>query len=882
MAMGRYSEFVLAVAVVASIAAGYYATGHLRISTDTAEMISPKLPYRRVYKEYREAFPGSGGGVIVVIDGPSPDAASSAAVRLLESLRSDSLVESVERPDRDPFFVRNAFLYKDTEELRALADDLITREPFLRKLIVDPDIPSFFSLLTDAVKSRSGEESYTITEDLEIGGMTSIFEELSRSFESARNGKPYRFSWTNLMDDTRADTESRRALLRIHPVDLGDDFLTAKTILRRIHLAAKKEKLPEEYGVRIRLTGSIPLSYEELKSAAESARNAGILSLLFVTAILFWALRSWKLVAASFLALVAGLLWTTAFAAFAIGSLNLISVAFAVLYIGLGIDYAIHFCLHYRDRRDRGTPHSEALRRTAEEIGTSLLLCALTTSLGFYSFLPTSYRGVSELGLIGGTGMFISFFATLTILPAFLEKFRYVSRRSEGTFPAHLDIARKFPRRRAVIAGAFFLALLSALALPRSSFDYNPMNLRDPASESVSAYRDLSRRSAPANALNLLVPNLETARKKTALFEKRPAVHDVVHLGKLIPKNQEEKISTITDLALLLQPEFWETPLPRPRTTKEEFAAVDDFSKALARYLEETERTADREAARRCLRSARLFLSQLSARSEAERREVLDRLREILLGTFPRRIHELRMALSPSEEVTIENVPDRIRKEWISVDGRYRLRIVPEKDITKNENLLEFVREVQEVAPKATGSPVIFVEASRAVIRAFQQAFGMALFGMAFLLFFLMDSPRDVGLVLLPLGLAGLYLAGASVLLGIRFNFANVIVLPLLLGIGVDNGIHIVRRFHARKRGGVEDITSPTGRAIFFSMLTTVGSLGNFIFSPHRGMASMGGMLSLGLIFIVLAALLVLPVILEETGAAPKVGVAKKGAGKRI
>jgi uncharacterized protein len=576
-------------------------------------------------------------------------------------------------------------------------------------------------------------------------------------------------------------------------------------------------------------------------------------------------LRSLALVVATLLTLVTGLILTAGFAAAAIGHLNLISTAFAVLYIGLGVDYALHFCLRYQRLIHIEGNKLNALRMAASEVGTSLVLCTLTTAIGFYAFIPTAFLGVSELGLIAGTGMFINLGITLTLLPALLRLLpiplagppRSSGRVAEFLF--NLPIRYK----RAIVWGSVALGIGGSVLLPQVRFDYNPLNLRDPRSESVSTLLELiEAETAPYWSAVVLAPTASKAQQLAAQLQQLDTVGTAVTVQDFIPRQQEEKLALIDELALflgpLLEPPEQRAP-PRERVTFHQFLAT------LEAYL--TDPTAHPSpAAYQLAENFQRLVDRLRQSSLPEQQQLLLNLQQSLLATLPDNLVRLQRSLQ-AEEVTLDDLPPELQHRWIAPNGVQRIEVFPWEgfDINDTSTLRRFVNDVHSIAPGATDSLVLSLKSGEAVVAAFQQAFTYALIAITLILIILLRSLRDTLLVMLPLLLSGILLGAAMVILHTPFNFANVIALPLLLGIGADNGIHMVRRIrHAPPRTG-NPLRTSTARAVVFSALITACSFGNLLFTPHPGMVSMGLLLTVGVGLTLLCTLLLLPALLITT-----------------
>ena len=606
----------------------------------------------------------------------------------------------------------------------------------------------------------------------------------------------------------------------------------------------------------MRVTGGTALAHEELESVTRGATLAAVLSLFMVTVILLVGLRSLWFKVATLITLALGLCWTAAFATLAIGHLNLISVAFAVLYIGLGVSYAIHYCLRCQEVARSGASWPEALDGSARDVGAALTICALTTGIGFFAFVPTDFTGVSELGIISGTGMFISLVASLTVLPALLSIFPAPKKSGRATrlhdIPA---AATSWPQRhrRVILTTSVVLALASLAAVPHVRFDDNPLNLRDPESESVSTYRELiSDGTTSPWSLSVMAGNLVEARQLAARLESLPEVGDVTFIDSLVPGRQADKLAVIDDLALLLSLDATAVETNVVSSGEARAAATQMLLQTLEDYISSAPGAAAKASAQR-LESA---LAVIASSPDAPRR--LAELEKSLMEYLPSELMALKTALEAGP-VTAEALPPRIRQDWVTEEGRVRIKVAPSKDFANAASVDRFLDAVRSVAPDATGSPVVNIESGRAIVRAFIQALISALVLITLLLFLLLRRISDVTLVLAPLLFATLLTVACMVLLGVPFNFANVIALPLLLGIGVDNGIHMVHRWRSAPPASGDLLRTSTARAVVISALTTICSFGNLAYSPHRGTASMGLLLTLGLGLVLVCTLLLIP-----------------------
>jgi len=415
----------------------------------------------------------------------------------------------------------------------------------------------------------------------------------------------------------------------------------------------------------------------------------------------------------------------------------------------------------------------------------------------------------------------------------------------------------------AIRTGTFIVGVGALLLLPQVKFDRNTLNLRDPESESVATFRELlAQGKASPWSLKVLAPNAGSARKYTDRLGLLDTVDKSVMLDDFVPDEQDEKLAIIEDIALIMGPNQLETGKEEPPTTSEQTGELGNFVATLEGFLEEENNSPLTGEARSLLDILRIFKARIGKKGESLKITMLKRLERSLFASLPERLQDLQTSLSV-DRITKENLPEDLVKRWVSDKGYYRVEVFPSEDLNDDEKMSRFVAEVQKVAPDAIGYPVIILEAGNAVAMAFKQAFLLSLVAITVLLIILIKRKTDAILVIILLLLAGALTGAVSVLFDIPFNFANVIALPLILGIGVDSGIHMVRRMRTAPPANGYLLKTSTSKAVLFSGLTTISGFGNLALSPHPGMASMGQLLSIGIGFTLLCTLIVLPTLLK-------------------
>ncbi len=548
---------------------------------------------------------------------------------------------------------------------------------------------------------------------------------------------------------------------------------------------------------------------------------------------------------------VVGLCLTAAVGLMMVHALNLISVAFAVLFVGIGVDFGIQFSVRYRAERHEEPDFFKAIDLAAAKAGRPLALAAAATTAGFYSFLPTDYRGVSELGLIAGTGMIIAFLTAITVLPALLSLLRPPAEQEPVgyKFLAPVD-AFLSNHRYSIVIGTLAVALAGTPLLRNLHFDFNPLNLRSAKVESVATLLDLERDpSTNTNTIDILAPSFEAAKPIIAKLETLPEVARVTTLLDLIPPDQDQKLPIIEHAAAVLLPLFDPQRRLDSPTDADDLAAMNKAADAFTNTAANaTGKGAD--DARHLADLIRQLAAAPPATRAAGRADLLPSLNVTL---------DLMADSLQAKKTTVESIPPGLKADWVAADGRVRIETVPKGDPNDNEVLTQFTKAVQSVDPYATGEPVAIQESGATIVKAFVEAGLWALLSISVLLLIVLRRITDVLLTLVPLLLAGLVTLEITVLIGLPLNFANIIALPLLLGLGVAFKIYFVMAW----RGGTTNLLqSSLTRAVFFSALTTATAFGSLWLSNHPGTSSMGKLLALSLCCTLAAAVLFQPALM--------------------
>ncbi len=858
----RHFVLTLGLGLLLTVASLYAAATALEIDTDSDRLLASHLPVRRTNLALAEAFPALQNNLVVMIEADDPPDAREAALELRARLAAEpERYPEVFLPGYGAYYDDFGLYHLERAELDELAARIEQAGPLLATLADRPDLPILLGALSHIIGSADGIDS------LGDDGLR-ILEHLTRAVRRFDAGERAPIDWEDLLFEDVSAEHTNPQLLFAKPV--GDLTRMEPVLAALHHIRGIASELAPRPGLRVRVTGDRAAHTEEMSLIRHQVILAGVSSLLLVFGLLLYCLRSLRMLLATLLTLLVGLAWTAGLAAVAVGELNALTSAFAVLYIGLGVDYGIHFGLGYLDQREGGGAAGDALRATGSDVGSSLVLCALTTAIGFYAFVPTDYSAVAEMGIISGTGIFLGLLATLSVYPALLALGIDGSRRRRGPARRRLEIRLPgFPLRhpRAVCAAAALLAVACGSAALRVRFDFSTLRVRDPRVESVQALADLLEDSELSVwTIDVIARDLEEAAALASQLEQLEGVEQVRTASGFLPDDQAARLAIFQEMRADLT-----TPVA---LTEDERGEGLDRMQALEYTIEGYGVALDIDAE---LRGAAEGESALLAAAEGLRQALgfllarlrdarltaaeLDALEADVFGDLDGVLRDVVDAL-PTRSVGLGDLPRDLLARYLAADGRARVEVFSEANLNDRGELERFSDLVHSLRPDAGGPAAGTVALGRAMISSFRQALVTAFALIAFVLALLWRSVKYTLITLAPLALGSAATAAASVLADIPFNFANVIVLPLILGIGVDSGIHLVHRHRAGLRGARDLLATTTARAVLFSALTTVLSFATLAFASHLGIASLAQMLCVGVLLMLASNAIVLPAIL--------------------
>ncbi|RPI83711.1 MAG: hypothetical protein EHM42_08165, partial [Planctomycetaceae bacterium] len=580
-----------------------------------------------------------------------------------------------------------------------------------------------------------------------------------------------------------------------------------------------------------------------------------ILSFVGVTLLLIWGLRGIRYPLLSTITMAIGMAWSFGFTALTIGHLNILSVSFAAMLIGIGVDFSIVILERYIELRHEGYNLLDALGESAVSVGPGTITAAVTTAAGFFTAVLTDFTGVAELGIIAGGGILLFVVAAFVVQPALIAIADRRMRPSLIPNPLEANGYRRLLARHPVLIGMATTAAIAFFAVraPDVKYDYNLLNLQAQGLDAVEVQHRIFQQSDSSLLFAVsLADSAEQARELKKKFLALPTVHHVEEIASVLPAHAQEETQLYVQAVHSLLERLPEASAASKGVDPSQIGA--ELEK-----LESLLERADGSLAESALTEIGRFLDRLDGLDDATQVKLLRDYQSRLTGELLQRFQGL-AAVSHPEPVCIEDLEAPLVRRFLSARGKWLLQVYPKKQIWDLEPLEAFITEIRSIDPEATGTPLQTYEASRSIKRSYERAGVYALFAAFGILMLDFRSVRLALLALLPPVVGTALLFGVMGFFHIQLNPANMIVLPLIMGIGVDGGVHVVHdSLHQRGR---YQIGSTAFSAILVNTLTTMVGFGSMMIANHRGLYSLGLVLTLGVGACLLVSLILLPAVL--------------------
>ncbi len=877
--VARRPRLILGVALLISVISVIFTKQNMEFLTGRDDLMPKNAPFQVDYRAYRQEF-GDQEEVVIVVESDDAERSTRCADAIYQRLsREKGVYRELFYPGGLPYFRKNGLLFMPLEEIRNLRSTLTMATPVLKDLAISPSVQTLFTSLTSQI------DGYLATNAPEsLKSLTFMLTTLDKGFK-AFDGKSSGLSMDSFLKGSGngkaslLESAGKQQVITILPVKEQGSFVPAERAITTTR-AILREVLaqPEFKGVSAGLTGVPVLEYEEMATSQRDIAIATVLSLSLTVILLLFAFRGLLNVIAAMVSLVVGICLSFGFATAVIGHLNILSMVFAIMLIGLGIEYGIQVVLRYQEELRNGSDGMQAIETGLSANLRSIVMAAATVALAFATFAFTDFKGIAELGIIAAGGVVICVLSTFTVLPAMLillERFRKpgtpylrvpdsereVQVTGRPLFRALLE------RPRLVVGVTLLLSLICIYPAVMTRFDYNLMNLQAKGLQSVEyAYKLMRSKENSGYFAVVMARDRKEAAELTQRLERLPSVDHVVSLASLVPDRQSEKLAELAELKKVMD-QVKPQPYEENLRLMELPTVFESFRDRVAKLQQALEVAKAPEA-----KPVGAFLTTLdgffSSLEKEKDRNAVAMLREFQGGMFeqlPDKLIMMKQSLDASP-VTEADVPEQLRQRFAGITGRLLLQVAPKKEIFQHEPLAEFVGEVKGVVPNATGEPVMVFESLSVLRDSYLRAFGYAFIGIAIILLINFKSVRFALLGILPLVSGLLLMVGGMWLGGVSFNSANIIVLPLILGVGIDSAIYIINRYRQGNESPAQVAVSSAGVGVFLNALTILFSFGALMVAHHQGVFSIGAVMSLGMVASVAVFLAFLPALLSLWG----------------
>ncbi|MDW8380704.1 MAG: MMPL family transporter [Verrucomicrobiota bacterium] len=871
-AVARYPAWFLAAHLVVAVVSLLYTLRHLEFDTRRGNLVGDKLRYHRNFLQFRAEFPKP-DDLVVVIESEDPEANRQFAERLAARLEAEpAFFQRVFYKGDLKLLGSKALHFLSEDQLQQLHAQLERYRPFLETVCRTTNLLSLF----DQVNTwfRTARDAPQERREALAGAVPALERILAQAADCLhRRGLPPSPGVTALFNGGEealhaqylAYNQGRIFLVTTYPpsVEMEGAAIT------RLRLLVDQTRL-EVPGVNVGITGEPVLEWDEMRQSQRDTTRASLVA-FFLCAVLFMVgYRETGRPLKAMAGLVVGVAHTLGFTTLTVGHLNILTITFVPILVGLAIDFGIHLVTRYEEELRSGHGRVPSLERAMVNTGQGILTGALTTAGGFWAMSLTQFKGIQEMGWICGGGMIICLVTTLTFLPVLLLKGRQnLWDETSVRPPIRARLEQLWLRRSGLVLGLAGVCTLGAL-LPASrvTFDYNLLNLQSQSLPAVVFSKKLVESAGRSLLYGVVIADgLAQAEALQAQLEQLPAVAAVESLVPLLTSQPGRKSELIAQIRSLVEG----LTLPEPDLAPVALAELSRTLWGLSGYVglaldglgnNGGLLRSQLENLRETVTALRRSMLDDSLGSEEERAGKLGAYQQAFF-TDLRETFQALQEQDPTVPVRLEDIPPALRERFVGRHGKLLLQVFPRKDVWQRQPQEEFVQQLRSVDPDATGTPVQLYEYTTLLKRSYEEAAWYALGAIILLVGWHFRSLSAVVLALLPVGLGMIWLMGWMEWWGVAFNPANIMTLPLVIGIGVTNGIHILNRYAEERQPGV--LARSTGKAVLVSGLTTVAGFGSLLLADHQGIASLGFVMSVGVLACMITALMVLPALLLVT-----------------
>jgi uncharacterized protein len=882
----RHKKFIIysqAALFVVSVLITYK---YLKFDTNRDNLVGQNEKYQHAFLAYKTEFP-SQDDLAVVVESENIEKNRQFVERLgAKVLAEPAYFTNIIFNNDMKMLGRKALLFPSESELKELRDQLKNYVPFIEKFGQTTNLISFFDLINHEFRT-SPQETNAQTESL-VNALPALERILAQADASLhRPGTPPSPGVTALFDPTGSAVtniyvtydKARLFVLSAQPtttnvpgadaIKLGkaQDDHNGDCVEKLRQLVAETQI--EVPGVNAGVTGMPVLDYDEMVQSQKDTTVASIVSLVICALIFIYGYNETGRPIKATICLVVGLGYTLAFATLAIGHVNILTVTFVPMLVGLAIDFGVHLITRYEEELRHGKSEEQALTTAMVFTGQGIFTGAFTTAGAFLAMWFTRFKGIQEMGLICGGGLAVCFIPMMTLLPVLLLRGRQNVIDHEVGEPKHraANLENLWLKRPGIVlAITIALCVLAATQIRKVWFDYNILSLQSTSLASVQTEDKLIHSAGQSLLYGAVIA--DTPQQAVRLEEQLTnlsTVASVQSMANYLVDNPTNKLRLIAEVKRDLAPLNFKKPDARPVDIQGLSRTLFSFSgycvlamKAIG--TNEPALSKQFSSLYDTVEKLRRDMGEGTDRQVAENAEQLAAFQQALFNDLRETFDSLKNQ-DDSSGLRVQDLPPSLRNMFIGVTGKYLVQVYAKKDVWKRENQKEFIDQVRTVYPDLTGMPVQLYEYTELLKDSYVQAAKFSLAAIVVLILFHFRTVSSVILSLLPVAIGSIWLGGVMGLFHLPLNPANIMILPLVIGIGVTNGIHILNRFAEEQTPGI--LSRSTGKAVFVSGLTAIAGFGSLVLAKDRGIHSLGLVMALGVTACMVAALMFLPTLLN-------------------
>ncbi len=850
----------------------------LKFNTDRDSLVGADKPYHALFQKFRKEFPVQ-DDLVVVIESEDFEKNRQFTERLGAYLEAETNLLTGVFYRKDLSMLGNkALLFASTNDLIPLRDQLIAFAPVIRQFTDGTNLVALFNEVNRQFRTAGKNTNSQAQGQQLVKALPAFNRIISDATDSLRRvGNPPSPGVTSLFDGGRNAEQQMYVTMADGHMFLivakaKSDQVDSKAIEKIRELITKTQS--EVPGLNVGLTGEPVLELDEMRQSQEDSTLATILSLIAVALIFVYGYHETGRPLKATFCLLVGLTYSVGFTTLVVGHLNILTITFFPILIGLAIDFGVHLITRYEEELRRGRTEREALEKAMVNTGVGIFTGAFTTAGAFFAMAFTDFQGIREMGIICGGGMLASLVPMMTLLPVLLLRGEQNTIDHEkGTELVQEEEEGKDRRarleqiwlRRPILVSVVILGL-TAWAWMRSQsviFDYNLLHMQSDGLPSVLFQDKLIRSSSRSVLYGAVVANSkQEALSFQAQLEKLSSVSMVDSIVPMLSDDTQPKIPLIKEIRSLLESIHLapiDTAPANLRELNQTLFSLHGYL-TLAVGLTEKEEPEIHKVLSALRTEVGTLLAEMRLGDPVRVASRLGRFQRVLLEDVRKTFGLLQTQVVQSS-LTEADLPQEIRERFVGISGKYLLQVYPKKNIWDRSAQEEFVQQLRSILPTVTGTPVQLLEYTTLLKNSFIEAAYYSLAAISIMVFIHFRRFSCLPLALIPVFLGAIWMTGIMGKFGIPFNPANIMTLPLLVGIGVTNGIHILNRYAEENNPSI--LARSTGKAVLISGLTTIAGFGSLIIAKHRGISSLGTIMAVGVATCMFVALTFLPALLN-------------------